>query len=397
MRAATITINTGALRHNLTQVKKLAPNSKVLAMVKAGAYGHSVAACLPALEDADGVGVATFEEAREVRELGWTKTVAMIEGAFSEAEWLAAIDYKMNCLIHQMPQVDWALSHRPDFTNEPEHPTRTIWLKLNSGMNRLGFEPDEIIAVAASLHDAGYHIILASHFANADLQEHPYNEQQITLFNSVLAQLHEQVSATIGASLCNSAGTINFPDCHYDWVRPGIMLYGSSPLDSVTAQTLNLQPVMTFSTALMAIHDLTTGAAIGYGSRYRAEQPLKKGIISIGYGDGYPRVVSEDAWASLQQGDAYYRCPIIGRVAMDMIAIDVSAVPEPQLGDTIILWGDANTTLSSADRTTEAKDIANTVKAAALAPNVDDVAAWANTIGYELLCRMTPRPTRKII
>jgi alanine racemase len=147
----------------------------------------------------------------------------------------------------------------------------------------------------------------------------------------------------------------------------------------------------------MAIHDLTTGAAIGYGSRYRAEQPLKKGIISIGYGDGYPRVVSEDAWASLQQGDTYYRCPIIGRVAMDMIAIDVSAVPEPQLGDTIILWGDANTTLSSADRTTEAKDTANTVKADALAPNVDDVAAWANTIGYELLCRMTPRPTRKII
>jgi len=397
MRAATVTIHTGALRHNLTQVKKLAPNSKVLAMVKAGAYGHSVAACLPALEDADGVGVATFEEAREVRELGWTKTVAMIEGAFSEAEWLAAIDYKMNCLIHQMPQVDWALSHRPDFENEPEHPTRTVWLKLNSGMNRLGFEPDEIIAVAALLHEAGYHIILASHFANADIKEHPHNQQQIALFNHVLALLHEQVSATIGASLCNSAGTINFPDCHYDWVRPGIMLYGSSPLDGIASQTLNLQPVMTFSTALMAIHDLTTGAAIGYGSRYRTEQPIKKGIISIGYGDGYPRVISEEAWASLQQGDTYYHCPIIGRVAMDMIAIDVSAVPEPQLGDTIILWGDAKSTILNNEGVMDGEATANTVKASALAPNVDDVAAWANTIGYELLCRMTPRPTRKII
>lgn len=397
MRAATVTIHTGALRHNLTQVKKLAPKSKILAMVKAGAYGHSVAACLPALEEADGVGVATFEEAREVRKLGWTKTVAMIEGAFSEAEWRAAIDYKMSCLIHHMPQVDWALSHRPNFKREPDHPTRTVWLKLNSGMNRLGFEPDDIIAVAASLHKAGYHIILTSHFANADIQDHPYNQQQIALFTQVLAQLREQVSATIGASLCNSAGTINFPNCHFDWVRPGIMLYGSSPLDGVTSQKLNLQPVMTFSSALMAIHDLTIGAAIGYGSRYLAQQPIKKGIVSIGYGDGYPRVVSDDAWVSLQQGDTYYHCPIIGRVAMDMIAIDVSAVPKPQLGDSVILWGNTISTPSDNDRPDDSEKTSNIAKASVLAPNVDDVAAWANTIGYELLCRMTPRPTRQVI
>lgn len=397
MRSATVTIHTGALRHNLTQVKKLAPTSKVLAMVKAGAYGHSVAACLPALEDADGVGVATFEEAREIRKLGWTKTVTMIEGAFSEAEWQAAIDYQMSCLIHHMPQVDWALTHRPDIKNEPYHPTRTVWLKLNSGMNRLGFEADEIIKVAASLHEAGYHIILTSHFANADIKYHPYNEQQIALFNQVLVQLREQVCATISASLCNSAGTINFPDCHFDWVRPGIMLYGSSPLDGVASQKLDLQPVMTFSSALMAIHDLSTGAVIGYGSRYRADQPIKKGIISIGYGDGYPRVVSENAWASLQQGDTYYHCPIIGRVAMDMIAIDISAVPQPQLGDKIILWGNANPTPLDNKGRKDVKVITNIAKTSAIAPNVDDVAAWANTIGYELLCRMTPRPSRKVI
>ncbi|MDO5768471.1 MAG: alanine racemase, partial [Psychrobacter sp.] len=213
--------------------------------------------------------------------------------------------------------------------------------------------------------------------------QNPINQQQIDTFNTVLEQLREQVSPLIAASLCNSAGIINFPQCHYDWVRPGIMLYGSSPMMSVPAAALNLQPVMTLSAALMAVHDLPSGAHVGYGSLYTASMPIKKGIVSIGYGDGYPRAVSNSAWVSVYQDNLYYRCPILGRVAMDMIAIDVSAIPNPRLGSPVILWGDA---AIPSPAVTPHADI----------PSVDEVAEWANTIGYELLCRLTTRPSRQL-
>ncbi|WP_131669198.1 alanine racemase [Psychrobacter pygoscelis] len=398
-RQASITINSSALTHNLSQVRRHAPDAKVLAMVKASAYGHGVAHCLPALQDADAVGVATFDEAIEVRQLGWDKPIVMIEGVFSEREWQQAIKWELTCVIQQQQQVTWALAHQPtntDATNDtnaslpsiPAHPSQTVWLKLNSGMSRLGFNADEILCVAQQLHDAGYHLVLTSHFANADLIDHPLNQQQIDTFNSVLTQLRTKVSSTVEASLCNSAAIINFPECHYNWVRPGIMLYGSSPFETVSATKLNLRPVMTFSTALMAVHDLDAGEVVGYGSRFTAAQPMKKGIISIGYGDGYPRVVSEAAWVSLYQDGHYYPCPILGRVAMDMVAIDLSAVPSPKLGSQVILWGHP----MGLDQPSESVD-----GKGSQVPSVDDVAAWANTLGYELLCRITQRPKRNVV
>ncbi|WP_296402307.1 alanine racemase [Psychrobacter sp.] len=384
MRSASITINSAALTHNLTQVIKAIPEqTKILAMVKADAYGHGVKNCLSGLQQADGLGVACFTEAKQIRDLGWQKELVLIEGVFSQQEWAESIAAECQSIIHHQHQVEWAVNQLPQL----DSPCRTVWLKLNTGMNRLGFEPEELVSVAQTLVDAGYKLILTSHFANADRPAHASNANQIKIFTEALQQLRSQVDANIKASLCNSAGIINFPECHFDWVRPGIMLYGSTPLDAISAKQLNLQPVMTFEASLMAIHNIAAGAPVGYGSRFVANRPIVKGIVSIGYGDGYPRVVDGSAWVSVQPFDdathsnknsstanarMSYKCPVIGRVAMDMIAIDLTDVPNPSVGSKVTLWGDPKKG----------------------APSVDDTASSAHTLGYELLCRVTQRPIR---
>ncbi|WP_227430170.1 alanine racemase [Psychrobacter sp. I-STPA6b] len=384
MRTANITINTSALVHNLAYVQKQAPHSKVLAMVKANAYGHGVLACLPALTTANALGVATFAEALQIREAGWEKPIIMIEGAFSQAEWQQTQQLNISCVIHHQAQLDWALqSALQEASQSSPQLQQTIWLKVNTGMNRLGFSPEQIPDIAQQLSCAGYHIILTSHFANADEVDHPLNAQQYNTFDQLLRHLKQHINANIQGSLCNSAGIMHFPEYHYDWVRPGIMLYGSSPITGTSAQQLGLQAVMRFSTELMAIDNIPSQTPVGYGSRFIAPHPIKKGIISVGYGDGYPRVISEAGWVALQQDGNTYHCPIIGRVAMDMIAIDLSAVPHPQVGDSVILWGHTDTKLNETNA--HGKHIV---------PHVDDVASWADTIGYELLCRLSNRPTR---
>lgn len=386
MRHASITLNSAALTHNLNQViNKIPEKTQVLAMVKADAYGHGVRHCVPGLQQADALGVACFDEAKQIRDLGWQKGLVLIEGVFSQQEWAESIEAKCQSIVHHQNQVQWALANLP----AADSPCRTIWLKLNTGMNRLGFEPEEIVAVAKTLVDAGYNLILTSHFANADRPDHPSNANQIKVFTDALTQLREQVDGHIKASLCNSAGIINFPECHFDWVRPGIMLYGSTPLEGISAQELQLKPVMTFSASLMAIHNIAAGAPVGYGSRFVANRPIVKGIVSIGYGDGYPRVVDGSAWVTVKpqpsEGDrdsstgakeaVSYKCPVIGRVAMDMIAIDLTEVPNPTVGYQVTLWGDPDKS----------------------EPSVDEIANSAHTLGYELLCRVTQRPTRVVI
>lgn len=381
MRNASITINSAALTHNLNQViKKIPEKTKVLAMVKADAYGHRVKHCILSLQQADALGVACFDEAKQIRSLGWQKGIVLIEGVFSQQEWAESIEADCQSIIHHQKQVQWAVDQLP----AADSACRTLWLKLNTGMNRLGFEPEEIVAVAKTLVDAGYNLILTSHFANADRPDHPSNVNQIKIFTEALTELREQVDSNIKASLCNSAGILNFPECHFDWVRPGIMLYGSTPLEGISARDLQLKPVMTFAASLMAIHNIAAGAPVGYGSRFVANRPIVKGIVSIGYGDGYPRVVDGSAWVTVKQmasdsteseTTVSYKCPVIGRVAMDMIAIDLTEVPNPMVGYKVVLWGDPE----------QAE------------PSVDEIANSAHTLGYELLCRVTQRPTRVVI
>ena len=199
MRNTHITIDLSALSHNLQRVKTYAPTAKVLAMVKANAYGHGAVGCLPALQQADALGVACLAEAVELQQAGWQKPLVLIEGAFSSAEWQYTLPYPIDCVIHEPRQLEWALSQIPNTQ-------KTVWLKLNTGMNRLGFAANEIIPIAKQLDKAGYSIVLITHFANADVVDHPKNQQQYALFDEVMMQLHTQVNPTIQGSLCNSAG-----------------------------------------------------------------------------------------------------------------------------------------------------------------------------------------------
>lgn len=349
MRQIRININQAALAHNLQQVKNRCPNSRVLAMVKANAYGHGVTACLPALTQADALGVACMAEAVQLRNLGWQKGICLIEGVFSQAEWLQAKQLNLMCVIHHQAQLHWAVTD--SYTEQP------VWIKVNTGMNRLGFTPEQTIQAAKQLKQANYQLVLTMHYANADVANHPINQHQQQIFAAV-----RQQTAPQACSVCNSAALLQWQDQHYDWVRPGIMLYGSSPIADKTASAFNLQPVMQFSAAIIAIHHLKVGDCVGYGSGWQASQSCTIATVSCGYGDGYPRVVKNS-----QVNVNGIICPIVGRVSMDMLTIDVSHV-DANIGDTVILWGNT--------------------------PTIDDIATCNQTVSYELLCRLSNRPQR---
>lgn len=361
MRTATIQIHPDSLAHNLELIKRTAKNAHVLAMVKADAYGHGVAQVVPALMAADGFGVACMAEALAVKKaLTAPRPIVLIEGVFSLEEWHTACQENFMCVIHHTEQLDYALAHPP----KPDSDTATLWLKYNTGMNRLGFTKEAAESACHALIDAGYKVILTSHFACADSQDHPLNTAQITAFNALLSTLKTRHGEAVKGSLCNSAGIFHFKECHHDWVRAGIALYGSNPISTGTANALGLRPAMTLSAKIMALHTLKKGESVGYGGLWVAPNDCTIAITSLGYGDGYPRVV-KDAYVSLHG----QRVPIIGRVAMDMIAIDTQELPV-KLGDDVVFWG--------------------------VSPTVDETAAAAQTLGYELFCRLTNRPTRQL-
>jgi alanine racemase len=354
MREARVYLSTQALMHNLQRVRACAPRSQVLAMVKADAYGHGLAFALNALQGADALGVAFFKEALDIRALGNTQLIVLIEGVFSLDEWIEADHIHAQCVIHQDCQLQWALDH--------VMPNTTIWLKVNTGMNRLGLSPDDALNAALKLRAAGYDLILTTHFANADEPDHPLNQQQIETFLALKKQLEP-----IKASLCNSAALIQWPDVQFDWVRPGVMLYGSSPFEHPSAAALNLKPVMTLTTHLIVKHELPENVYIGYGSRFTTARPTRLGVIAMGYGDGYPRVVNAGK-INIQGQDA----PIIGRVSMDMFTVDLTDLAvNPPLNIEVTLWGNGL--------------------------DVDAIARSAGTISYELFTRLSMRPTRCIV
>lgn len=367
MRTAHIHINEHALIHNVCTIKqRLSNGTRLLAMVKANAYGHSIDKVVPSLTQADGFGVACMAEALAVKahlSLTDTRPIVLIEGVFSQEEWHIAIAQRLSVVIHHHRQLEYALSALPAM----DSPTATIWLKLNTGMNRLGFNAHKITDVAYALLKKGYRLILMSHFACADSQS-PMNKTQIDGFATAFDTLKDRYGERIQGSLCNSAGIFRFNHCHYDWVRAGIALYGSSPFgakpfcESLTHQALHLQAVMTLSARIMAVHTLAVAETVGYGALWRATRPSRIGIVSIGYGDGYPRIITD---AMVWVGGMLV--PIVGRVAMDMIAIDLTDC-RADIGDGVILWGDI--------------------------PSIDEVALSAGTISYELFCRLTTRPTR---
>lgn len=351
MRDTRIVLSAAALQHNLQRVRHFAPTSQVLSMVKSNAYGHGLDFAVRALADTDAFGVAFLAEAEQVRALT-CKPIVIMEGAFSLTEWQRAAEINAQCVIHQPCQIDWALQHVVS--------DATIWLKLNAGMNRLGLTPAQTLDAAQRLRAVGYQLILTMHYANADQPEHPLNLKQTALFAEVVQQL-----APVQTSVCNSAALLAWPALQGDWVRPGIMLYGSSPVYDQSAAELQLKAVMSVESVLMAQHDLAVGAQVGYGSHWSAQRPSRIGVVAIGYGDGYPRT-AQGAVAQI----AGQLVPVIGRVSMDMLLLDLTDLTEDARPDhaPVQLWGDS--------------------------PSVDQVAEAAGTLGYELLCRMTTRPTR---
>ena len=355
MRQATVYIDSEALQYNLNRVKQLAPTAKIVSMVKANAYGHGVKDCLAALANTDAFGVACLEEALEIRELGYQQPITLIEGIFSAEEMQIVIDQNIEIVVHHQQQLDWLRAQKDAYIAK----NLKIWVKLNSGMNRLGFKVDEIIDVIHQLKADGFNCVLAMHFANADADNHPLNEQQKQQF------LHVKEACTpILGSCCNSAAIFKWPELNFDFVRPGIMLYGASPFADKTVEDLDIQPVMTFTAEIIALNTIQAGESVGYGSTFIADKETELAIVSIGYGDGYPRAFFKQNYVAING----QKVPVVGRVAMDMIAIDVTDL-NAQLGTQVELWGKHRL--------------------------VDDVAEANGTIGYELLCRLSNRPIRK--
>lgn len=348
MRPATATIDLSALRHNLAQARELAPHSRVVAVVKANGYGHGAARLVPALAAAEMLGVACCEEASALRAADARQPILLMEGAFEAAELTACAAEGLEVAVHHAEQVrmlELARLARP----------LVVWLKIDTGMHRLGVAPQEARALHARLAACRSVALirLMTHFASADLPDPAPTERQLARF-AALDLPGER-------SLANSAGVLAWPRAHADWVRPGIMLYGISPLPGREGAAHGLRPVMTLTTRLIALRDVPAGDPVGYTGTWTAPRPTRVGTAAIGYGDGYPRHAPSGT-PVLVNGRA---APLIGRVSMDMITVDLTDHPDAALGDPVVLWGDG----LPAERVAEA----------------------AGTIAYELLCGVAAR------
>jgi len=350
--ACTAHINVAALQHNLTQVRRLAPHSNILAMVKANAYGHGIDSIAEALTAADAFGVAVIEEAIQLRAAGVNKPIVLLEGFVEENELDEINHLQCDVVIHHPKQIEI-------LTKKHLQNPISVWLKIDTGMHRLGLKkaiPD-IYQQLLNCPNVKQPIILMTHFANADDRDDPKTNFQIQQLFNISQQL--AINDTIPLSMANSGGIMGWSDSHCQWVRPGIMLYGISPFKNTTGMDVNLKPVMTLTAKLIAIRHLQKGDTIGYGSTWRCPSAMPVGVLAIGYGDGYPRIIANNTPCLLH--DNY--CPIVGRVSMDLITIDLRNCPHAEIGDDVIMWGEGLP--------------------------VECIAEAANTIAYELVCRMS--------
>jgi alanine racemase len=344
-RPASARIDLQALRHNFSRVREAAPGSQAMAIIKANAYGHGTVEVARALPDAPAFGVACMEEAIALREAGFDRRIVLLEGLFAADDLDLINAYRLDAVVHhasQLAMLEQGRMSRP----------LDVWLKLDTGMNRLGFMPDTAAAVRARL--AGItgigEVRLMTHFACADDLSSEYTRKQLARFTAAAAELPGE------CSLANSAAILGWPETHADWVRPGVMLYGSSPLSGRTAGELDLQPVMTLTTRLIAVNPRRRGDPVGYGGDWVCSRDTNIGVAAIGYADGYPRH-APCGMPVLVNGS---RVPLAGRVSMDMICLDLGAQSRARVGDEVVLWG-------------------------AGLP-IDEVAVMAGTISYELFC-----------
>lgn len=360
MREVRLGISKAALHHNLQRVREAAPYSRVMAMVKADAYGHGLPLVADTLAAADGFGVAIIEEALALRAAGVRQPITVLEGVFTPSEMFEAVRQNLSLVIHQEEQI--ALLEQCRLSGPVN-----VWLKIDTGMHRLGIAPEASVSAFRRLRAARItgEIGLMTHFACADQLTSPMTEKQLARFRAVQQVLAGNGQDTLPDSLANSAGILAWPATHGAWVRPGIMLYGSSPFPDQTATSLGLRPVMTLTARVIAVRSLKKGEPVGYGATWVAERDTRIGVVGIGYGDGYPRHAPTGTPVLIEGR----RLPLVGRVSMDMLTVELGEAPV-QVGDTCILWGEGLP--------------------------ADEVAALAGTISYELFCKLTPRVRREV-
>ncbi len=357
MRPLVATVDLAALRQNYQLAKQCAPGRKAFAVVKANAYGHGAPAAVECLADlADGFAVASLEEAEQVRAVDHDARLLLLEGCFEPDEYVRAAELGLDVAVQGEAQASALLEasiSRP----------LNVWLKLDSGMHRLGFAAEALRQWHARLKDAPQvdEINLISHFACADERGHPLNEAQLEQFTGLLDLDFDH------RSFANSAAVLMMPVAHMDWLRPGIMLYGASPFADLGAETLGVKPVMTLTAAIIAVRDVPAGESVGYGAGWVAKRPSRIATVSCGYADGYPRTAPPGTCVVIR-GE---RAPLAGRVSMDMLAVDITDLPQAALGDEVELWG-------------------------AQVP-IDELAQACGTIGYELLTKVTQRVPRRYI
>lgn len=351
-RPTFMSIDLDALRANFKRVQQLAPRSAVIAMVKANAYGHGIVRVAKALPEAQALGVASMEEGLNLREAKVTHPIVLMEGLFYQDELAEAERNHFSLVIHHKDHVD--ILEKAKVKNP-----FTVWLKINTGMHRLGIDPSEVdtiyrrlMAISAIKKPIG----LMTHFAEADMLGSHATEEQIALF----AQTTKHLSGP--RSLANSAGVLAWPSSHHEWVRPGLILYGASPFPGQTGLDHQLQPVMTLSSRIIAITKVKRGGRVGYGGTWSAPEDMEVGVVGVGYGDGYPQFANNGTPILVNDKE----CLLVGRVSMDMLTVDLRSQPTARIGDPVTLWG-------------------------AGLP-VERVAAHSNTSAYEILTRMTPRP-----
>jgi len=342
-----------ALLHNLNIIKQCAPNQQIMAMVKANAYGCGVEVVVPILDKkVTSFGVASLEEALAIRHLDVNSPCVLLQGVFSPEEYVVAAKANFQCVIHHPLQLSWLVNNRL------AEPLR-IWVKVDTGMHRLGFLESEIASVLAALRDCPWvssDIGLMTHFACADEVNNLTNKAQLHSFNRLTF-----TDLKLTRSLANSAAILSMPDSHADMVRPGIMLYGVSPFPNQTGKALGLRPVMHFLSEITAIHHYPADFPIGYGATWSSKKPSIIGVVPVGYADGYPRHIRPHTpiWVNGVQTE------IVGRISMDMLSVDLTNHPDAKIGSPIELWGDNIP--------------------------VEVIAESAGTIGYELLTKITKR------
>ena len=364
MRPIKATLNLAALANNLAVVRRHAPSARVWAVVKANGYGHGLVRLLPALDAADGLALLELDAALQLRASGFAKPLLMLEGFFSADELAECSRHRLTAIVHSPEQL--AMLEAAKLPAPVD-----VYFKVNSGMNRLGFPLREVPAAVARLRACASvgtvgTLTLMTHFADADGGRGVSAEMQR------MAKL--EGVAGLPRSFANSAAILRHPDTHADWVRPGIMLYGCTPFGdepAVPAEKFGLRPVMTLKSRLIAVQQLQAGDRIGYGGTFTAPAVMRVGIVACGYADGYPRHAPGNNDHGTPVLVAERRTRTVGRVSMDMLFADITAMPEAVIGSEVTLWGDG---LSA-----------------------DEVAAASGTVSYELLCALTPRVPVEVI